>query len=200
MDRVRTERYEWGVASRALDGVSGDGHRLIASPDAVTLAVVDGLGHGRAAGEASQRALDLLGDIESLERAVAQCHAGLRSSRGVVLAVARLDDSRDELTWLSVGNIQGVMLRRRRDGEGDRRLIGHHGVLGRSLPPLMPRVERFSPGDLFLVATDGIEPGFDDSVPWRESAQAIAEHILARYGSGDDDALVVAVRHRGSPA
>lgn len=197
MAHVSTGPFEWGVASHPLGFVSGDAYMMRASPTGATLAVVDGLGHGQVAAAASRRALELLGEVEHLDRAVTRCHEGLRAGRGVVLALARLDDARGRLTWLSVGNVQGVVVRGR-PGEGgsERQLMARSGVVGRRLPRLLPSVVPIEPGDLLVMATDGIHPGFGQAVPRLDPAQQVAEAILARHRTDTDDALVLAVRYR----
>jgi negative regulator of sigma-B (phosphoserine phosphatase) len=58
-----------------------------------------------------------------------------------------------------------------------------------------------APGDVLVLATDGIEPAFADPPDIAGSPQAISERILAGYGrSPDDDALVIAVRYLGRRA
>ena len=56
------------------------------------------------------------------------------------------------------------------------------------------------PGDVLVLATDGIEARFADSLDISGSTQAISERILADHGKPSDDALVVAVRYLGAPA
>ena len=53
------------------------------------------------------------------------------------------------------------------------------------------------PGDVLVLATDGIQAVFADSLDISGSAQAITERILAAHRRPTDDALVVAVRYLG---
>jgi serine phosphatase RsbU (regulator of sigma subunit) len=52
-------------------------------------------------------------------------------------------------------------------------------------------------GDVIVLATDGVEAAFADSLDVSGSAQAISERILADHWKPLDDALVVAVRYLG---
>jgi hypothetical protein len=54
-----------------------------------------------------------------------------------------------------------------------------------------------TPGDVLVLATDGIAAGFADSLDVSGSAQAITDRIMARHWLATDDALVVAVRYLG---
>jgi len=53
------------------------------------------------------------------------------------------------------------------------------------------------PGDVLILATDGVEAAFADSIDISGSAQDISERILAVHGKPIDDALVLAVRYIG---
>ena len=53
------------------------------------------------------------------------------------------------------------------------------------------------PGDLLVIATDGILEDHVQGIDFAAPAMAIAEHILNAYGRESDDALVLAARHRG---
>ena len=202
MERVTTPVVEWAVASRPLESdESGDACFVQALPEATLVGVVDGIGHGPAAAAASRAAVRLLADsglrhpIDALRR----CHEGLRATRGAVLTLAWIDGSRDHMTWLAVGNVQGVLLRADH-GAGAPRvpLVGRGGVVGRLLPPLRAHVETIAPDDLLVLATDGIHPDFAQRISGRDSAQRVADAIMAQHRTGADDALVVAVRYRGA--
>jgi hypothetical protein len=54
-----------------------------------------------------------------------------------------------------------------------------------------------APGDLLLLATDGIRSGFAEGLRLDQSPQQLADHILARDVKGTDDALVVVARYLG---
>jgi hypothetical protein len=54
-------------------------------------------------------------------------------------------------------------------------------------------------GDLLVMATDGIDPGFASALDGGGAAQTVAERIFAAHGKGTDDALVVVVRYLPAP-
>jgi len=203
MERLTAPLVEWGVASSPLEpGESGDSHMVHTRPGGVLLGVVDGLGHGSAAAAASREAIRLLADAEGGDplAALRLAHEDLRATRGVVLALAWIDAPGDRMTWLAVGNVQGMLLRRH--GALPRReiLVGRGGVVGRLLPPLQTRVVPISPGDVLILATDGIHPAFTHDVVWSDQPQRIADAILAGHRTGADDALVLAASVRGASA
>jgi phosphoserine phosphatase RsbX len=201
MDHLTIPRVEWGVASQALDGgVSGDAHMVHPLPGGALFAVIDGLGHGPAAAEASRAAIrSLTQDADHPVRAVAQCHERLKTTRGVVLMLAWIDGSGDLLSWLGVGNAQGML----QSGDPEQRtrprtLVGRVGVVGRQLPPLQAAQLPISPGDVLVLATDGIHSNFMHPVSPQEPAQRVADEILEKHWSRTDDGLVLVVRYQGA--
>jgi phosphoserine phosphatase RsbX len=53
------------------------------------------------------------------------------------------------------------------------------------------------PGDVLVLATDGVDAGFADSLELSGSSQTISERILADHWKPPDDALVIVVRYLG---
>lgn len=197
---MTTGLIEWGVASIPLEaGESGDACRVDADADTARMVIADGLGHGPPAAAAARLTLDMLAGVAALDMpaALARCHERLKGTRGVVLMAGCLD-ARGRLTWLSVGNIQGV-LRRGDRGAVSRPelLLGRPGVVGRNLGLPQAGVTAIAPGDLIVFATDGIHPEFADRLPTLDAPQRIADAVMAAHRTGTDDALVLAVRYRG---
>jgi negative regulator of sigma-B (phosphoserine phosphatase) len=54
-----------------------------------------------------------------------------------------------------------------------------------------------TPGDVLVLATDGIDPAFGDALQLSGSSQAISDRILADHWKPPDDGLVIAVRYLG---
>ncbi len=193
---------DWGVATLALAGEaeSGDLHLVKPVGRGVLVAAVDGLGHGAeaaAAARAAVTALDRHAD-EFLIPVVRTCHEALIGTRGVVLSLAYLDGAKRTLTWLGIGNVEGVLLHadaRARRARGS--LVTRGGIVGSELPPLRADVQPVAPGDLLIFATDGIRGGFAEGLPTDATPQQLADHILARHGKGTDDALVLVARYAG---
>ncbi len=102
------------------------------------------------------------------------------------------------MTWLGVGNVEGVLLYA--DGGGRRgreRLVTRGGIVGSELPPLRAEVLAVAPGDTLILATDGIQSGFADDLAVDAPPQQLADQILARSGKSTDDALVLVARYVG---
>jgi len=194
---------EFGVAKFVLPGQdeSGDHHLLHCSQSGVLIAAVDGIGHGTEAANAARMATSFLRSAldEPIISLLEQCHEKLRSTRGVVLSIASIDPKYSMMTWLGVGNVQGVLLRAdAKEGNAQEVLLLRAGVLGQQLPPLQAAVLPIEQGDTLFFATDGIRNDFAESLSTRENPQRAADRILKEYGAGNDDALVLVSRLPGT--
>ncbi len=191
---------DWGWAGRALDGTSGDLHVVVPFAHGVLVALLDGLGHGPEAAAAAAAAVPVLEDhaADPVPLLVQRCHDALRRTRGAVMSLASFDVRDASMTWSGVGNVAGVLLRadaaQRRAGEA---LVARGGVVGYRLPPLHAGTLRVAPGDVLVLATDGIRSGFAEGLATAPSVQEIAETVLAGFASGTDDAHVVVARYLG---
>jgi hypothetical protein len=193
----------WGVASAARAGEerSGDLHLVRPCAGGALIGVVDGLGHGLQAAAAADHAVATLDRLaESPMAAMVQsCHAGLRGTRGVVMGLALVGGADDSLAWLGVGNVEAVLARSAEPPRPPERLIVRGGVVGFQLPPLQSVRLRLAPGDVLVLATDGIQPDFAAAVNPRDPPERLAETLLRRFARPSDDALVLVARYLGNP-
>ncbi len=192
----------WGVAARTLPGqpVCGDLHLVKPLNHGVQLAVVDGLGHGETATAAAVTCLAVLERFaeEPLASLTRRCHLALTKTRGVVMTLGYLDRPARTLTWLGVGNVEGLLLRADiKARPRSERVMLHAGVVGYILPDLRAGVVPLAPGDLLVFVTDGIHPGFEAGWLSSDPPQQIADHIIERYARPTDDALALVVRYPG---
>lgn len=191
---------DWGWAGAALEGdASGDVHVVAEFAGGVLVAVIDGLGHGIEAAAAAQQAARVLESYagEPLAALVERCHVALRGTRGAVMTLASLDGE-GSMTWAGVGNVEAFLLRAGAGAERPRESIGlRGGIVGYQLPTVRASTLSVSPGDVLLMATDGVRGGFAEAAPPHASPQELADTILERYGRGSDDALVLAARYLG---
>lgn len=188
---------EWATAQTAhpLETDSGDQYVVAPLPDGLLLAVIDGLGHGVRAATAARAAVAALTGSPSndLTTLMARCHAAVSGTRGVVMTLAAVDTSRRTLAWVGIGNVTGVLVHPGHSAHTPKRDHLHlrGGVVGYNLPRPRLFTTLVAPGDVLVLATDGIRSGFADSITASQPAQAIADHILAQHGRGTDDALAL---------
>lgn len=192
---------EWGAASSPYPGyqVSGDLHVVKPHPDGVLVAVIDGLGHGggaEAAARAAARVLEVHAG-EHVRSLMKRCHDALKRTRGVAMSLADFA-SGGTMTWIGVGNVEGILLRAGTNGLPERQgLVQRGGVVGYQLPPLREGEIPVEPGDTLVLATDGIKTGFARDVRRGATPQSAADHLLREYGKDTDDSLVLVARYSG---
>jgi phosphoserine phosphatase RsbX len=201
-ERAAREPVEWGVATRCRRGeaTSGDLAVVTLLPEGALVAAIDGLGHGREAARAARTAAEVVREspTQDLVRLVQRCHAALKGTRGAAISLAFVSPSKSGMTWLGVGNVEGRVLSG--DPSATRpkgSLALGRGVPGHELPTVRTATLDVRPGDVLVLATDGIEAAFADSLDISGSTQAISDRILADHWKRPDDALVVAVRYLG---
>ena len=114
------------------------------------------------------------------------------------MSVASFNVSRGLVTWLGVGNVEGVLLRRNfTRSVAEVPLLLRAGVVGFQLPSLDVEVVPVSAGDTLIFATDGIRSEFTQRVALGDGPQQLADRILGQHAKGTDDALVLVARYVG---
>jgi negative regulator of sigma-B (phosphoserine phosphatase) len=200
METAKQSMIEWGMAALPLPGQteSGDRHVVQFFTKGVLVAVVDGLGHGEDAAVAARIAKNIL-ELHASESVISltqQCHEALRATHGAVMSLASFNSSEQTMTWLGVGNVEGVLLH---GGVGStfvqESLSLRGGVVGHRLPRLYASVIPLTIGDMVIFVTDGICSGFEGEVRLGRPPQQIADQILRKCACGNDDALVLVVRY-----
>jgi hypothetical protein len=192
--------FEWATSSSAVDGESGDLHCVIPGPVCSIVGAIDGLGHGPDAALAARECVAILRGHAgaALEELVQRCHDGLRATRGVALTLACIDTRRDLLSWIGIGNVEGLVLRRGLvRGPVLDAVLQRGGVVGYRLPGLKVTEVALAPNDLIVLATDGIRSGFADAINPSLDVQELADQICGQFARGSDDALVLVVRYLG---
>jgi negative regulator of sigma-B (phosphoserine phosphatase) len=198
----RSEPIEWAVASRPKPGEikSGDRHVVVPFNGGVMIAAIDALGHGEEAAESAMIAETALRDSpeESVITQAKYCHEAirkLRGLRGVVMSIAKVDFRTGVVSWLSIGNVEGVLLQPAGANgtvPSRMRLLTRGGVVGSNLPELRAELLDVSSGGLLIFATDGIDGAFADTMEFdHRSAQDIADHLLDKHAKPSDDALAL---------
>ncbi|GEJ58966.1 SpoIIE family protein phosphatase [Anaeromyxobacter diazotrophicus] len=192
--------WAWAGAPLAGERESGDAHVVAAFAGGALVAVLDGLGHGPEAALASRAAARVLVAHagEPVAALVERCHEALRPTRGAVMSVACFQEAEGAMTWVAVGNVEGILLRAAPAAARAREaIVARGGVVGYQLPPLRPVTLPVTAGDTLVLATDGIRSGFVAGLEVRGEPQQVADAIFAGYARGSDDALVLVARYLG---
>jgi len=77
-------------------------------------------------------------------------------------------------------------------------LLTRGGVVGHANVAASTASVSIGPGDMLVLASDGVQPGFLDHLPPSDVPARLARNILETHRKTDDDALVLVVRFRSS--
>jgi negative regulator of sigma-B (phosphoserine phosphatase) len=210
-ERTGSMSNEWplvlerGVAGLAHEGEGRSGDLAVFAPSerGGLVAVIDGLGHGDAAADASELAAEILIEHTDFppQQLLELCHDKLRSTRGAVMTLAWFDLEARTMAWTGVGNVEARFVRARAgfDARHDSPVV-LGGVVGFNLPQVRMSTVALEPGDAVAMATDGVAADYSVSLESGVPAQQLAERVLEKHGKGTDDALAVVVRYLGPPA
>ncbi|MEU6037922.1 SpoIIE family protein phosphatase [Actinomadura sp. NPDC047616] len=188
------------VTPHPAETAIGDGWGAVRSGDLLTLAVVDGLGHGVKAADARHVALETVRRRPDAEPQgmLDELDAALRGTRGAAGAVAQLDTRSGGMRFGGVGNLTARLHR----GPRVDVLVSRPGILGmgkRPRPYERGPVSWDDPG-MLVMSTDGVggwDLGRYPGVERRHPAIAAALIWRDAWRGTDDATVVVASR---SPA
>jgi negative regulator of sigma-B (phosphoserine phosphatase) len=198
---MKAAGLEWSTAAATMPGEAESGDRYWAGSgsNGMMFAVIDGLGHGQAAGAASDIAIATVERHvnEPLVEIIRHCHEALRGTRGVAMSLAAFNVEDAMLTWIGVGNVEGTLLHRDPGLPPDKLLL-RNGVVGSHLPTLRAEAVVVRPGDILTIVTDGVTAEPLLRLAMDGHIESMADGILANACKGTDDALVLVSRYRGS--
>ncbi len=188
---------ELSVFSRPLPGqrYNGDAYFIKRYEDKVVFAVIDGLGHGHAAHEASQAAVDCLENC--YRRPFAEifklCHKRLNKTRGAAMSLCRINLRDRVMTHAGIGNVDTRVY----SSETAPRPFCINGTLGVAMRTV--KVEDYPLSEDFIVImfSDGISGRFSsDGLRGflNLKPQRLAKRIMDNHARDNDDATVIAGR------
>jgi len=188
-----------GIAGAPHAGEERSGDLAVFLPPAkgALTCLIDGLGHGPEAADASALCADVVrSHVDAGAQDLLQaCHEALVETRGVVMTVAWFDLEAEQLQWAGVGNVDARLVRHGPVLREEVALV-FGGVLGYRMPNVRPATMSLDRGDLLVMITDGIEAAISPALAGGGAAQTMADRIFAMHGRGTDDALAVVVRYR----
>lgn len=118
-----------------------------------TLAIIDGLGHGKFAEIAGKAALSFIENHldQDVSEIFSGCSDAIRDTRGVAMGIARINEIGGALTYSGVGNTRAMII-----GKKTSRLSGNNGIVGVDYQKLSVENGRLDAGDLVFLYTDGL--------------------------------------------
>jgi hypothetical protein len=190
---------DWAVYGRPISDadISGDDYAVAAFAGGVTIAVIDGLGHGVEAASAAEMAAAVIRQNAAapVDTIMAACHEALRGSHGAVVSIASINANEGQLSWVGIGNVEAVLF----CGRERTHIVPRAGVLGLRISALRPVTLKISPGDFLMFASDGLDSDCIDA-RLTEPLLECAAHLVEVYGKSHDDALALLAKYRGLSA
>ena len=179
-ERAAREPVEWSVAKRCRRGEATSGDLAVVNvlPDGALVAGVDGLGHGAEAARAAGRAGDVVraSPGPDLVRLMQRCHIALRGTRGAAISLAFISASEGGMTWLGVGNVEGRVVSYNRSATRPKGSLAlGRGVAGYELPAVRTAALEIRPGDVLILATDGVTEHGEGTYVAEELPRVLAE-------------------------
>jgi anti-sigma regulatory factor (Ser/Thr protein kinase) len=190
----RVQELRYGAVCVALEGevLCGDAWDLAVGPEALSLFMIDGLGHGAFAAEAAHTGIDAFRKRPFAEPQDVLDHvnASMSRTRGGAGACARI--AGDMVSYSGVGNISAALVHAGRSTG----LVSHNGTLGLHKRRGQQFEYRREPGAVLVMHSDGV------SARWelKQKPALLAHHpaiiaasIYRDHARGRDDATVVVV-------
>ncbi|MGI4857213.1 MAG: SpoIIE family protein phosphatase [Janthinobacterium lividum] len=184
-------------APKAGQEICGDAWAVQQADGHLWLALLDGLGHGPLAADASRAAVAVFRDAAQGSARPAdvlrRAHAALKATRGAVMAVALFEPERHQVTFAGVGNIVCSV----QSLTGSQHLLSTDGTVGYNMRLVRENTAQWHSGAVFIASTDGL------STRWNLTRHAglidhhpslIAAVMHRDFGKDSDDATVVVVK------
>ncbi len=187
-----------GVTSRPFPGMRHNGDSFIIKHFGCQLlvGVIDGLGHGKFAYDAAQRARQYVEKHydQPFERLFQGTGRACRSTRGVVMALVKLDWSSlpIKMTFGSIGNIDARLWHGNAGSLPVRR-----GIIGKNAPSPKVHEQSYDLNDTLFLFSDGITSHWQMEKFLHlqtESAGEMARIMLEFLAKDDDDATLLIVK------
>jgi hypothetical protein len=161
------------------------------------IAVIDGLGSGRMAFEASLKARQFLFENyrTPLEEIIHGLHQSLRLTRGVAISIALISDTANTLEYVGIGNVLGRVY----NSPKPINLVNYNGTLGIALQRFKVLSYPWQVGNIIILTTDGISTKYNfEKYPalLKEHPIVIANTIFKDFSKTHDDVTILV----GGPA
>jgi anti-sigma regulatory factor (Ser/Thr protein kinase) len=200
----RTRRHEIarmgveiGVVSEPIRGedVCGDGWGVRVAGEMVLLMVVDGLGHGILASEASRAAERIFFATRegSPMQILNDTHLALKQTRGAAEGLAKIDSAQGIISFAGIGNTCASVL----TAGASRSMASHNGTLGQNIERVQEFTAPWTPESILVMHSDGLATRWDlNKYPgiWSKPASVIAAVLHRDFCRNRDDVTVLVAK------
>jgi serine/threonine protein phosphatase PrpC len=176
------------IRAHEAEQICGDAIRVISKENLHTVAVIDGLGHGREANRAAQAADETVRELATQPPSLILkgCHQALQGTRGAAIGIMQLKDCQG--SFAGVGNVE-VRAKSRKPIK----IISFPGIVGHNIRKIQEFEFIYNPGDLICMFSDGIGSriSLDEVDP--KNLEESAQQLGLSYGRNYDDASLVLI-------
>ncbi|MEH6345808.1 MAG: SpoIIE family protein phosphatase [Bermanella sp.] len=170
------------------ESVSGDGLFYHEYDKGIIISICDGLGHGRQAHEVSSEIITFLEHHhhQDIEQLILEVSEKISPSIGAAMAMAYIDFESNTLWFCGMGNVGGFVI-----GANDKIFVSKDGMVGANMHNPLLQSLMLSPGDKFVMASDGIHERFYSKAArtiFKSRPVAIVEYLLSDFSKPYDDA------------
>jgi len=194
---VKNFESKIGYITRPLPGFdeNGDAIYVSQSGNEIFAAVIDGIGHGYEASIASQLAWDYLNKNknEQPETLLRDLHDALYHTRGVVIAIAKINKSEKKMIYSGIGNISASVY----NSPVSVHPVTMNGTLGRIINHVKAYEYEWIPRSILTMYSDGISTKFDMAYYSQLQLQhpgLIAHVVFNGYSKEIDDASILIIQ------
>ncbi|WPP49775.1 ATP-binding SpoIIE family protein phosphatase [Catalinimonas niigatensis] len=181
------------------ENLCGDGYIIEYEPEhqLFNALILDGLGHGAGAYEASQAAIAAYTSLpkDSPELVLREIHQQIKKTRGAVAMALKYNFKEESLTYCGVGNISGKTTNYRTA----KHLSSFNGIVGHVMSSRIHDQEiPWERGSLLFIHSDGLISRWDLAkyTQIQKYDPAILAACLYRdYKRGNDDTMIVICKH-----
>ena len=170
----------------------GDGVAFAFHDQLSSILIVDALGHGPEAHQASEIAIEAFHEspFESAQEIVQRIHRKMSGSRGAALALAQIFHDRGKLSFVGVGNIVSHILERYLE----RGCTSIQGIVGSQLGTLKQFDYEWNNKSTLLMHSDGIKSSARIDCSSSKSLSILAAETYRDFSRANDDASVVVIK------
>jgi anti-sigma regulatory factor (Ser/Thr protein kinase) len=192
-ERSKSQRLldtAWISVPHPAEQMCGDGVSVCRSDHRTSFLVVDGLGHGADAADASRQARSAFeqSPFEDARKIVARINTELSGSRGAALAITQIEQRSNTLNYVGVGNITSRVYAY----YSSTGCVSTQGIVGEKIGTPVEYTYDWAPGSILLMHSDGIKSSATlEAGKTGKSALMLAAEIYRDYYRGNDDATVV---------
>lgn len=187
-------RSYFGIFTRSKFGEehNGDGYFLKYFDNKTLAVVIDGLGHGKYASEATVKTQQYLEENynKSFKVIIDNLHKRLKRTRGVAISLALINDAKCTIEYLGIGNVITKLFK----NNDSRTLVNYNGTLGHALRSFKIFEYPWTRGSVLVISSDGISSKYNPqniTSFWGGNPIMIANSILKNSSTLHDDATVL---------